>query len=68
MTSKRPTPLKNEPVTPIDELQDLLAANIEAMEALNRSLCGHSDTKPIDPEVLEKRIATAARNAVKELL
>ncbi len=68
MTSKRPTPLKDEPVTQLDELQDLLAANLEAMEALNRSLCGYSDTKPIDPEALEKRIATAARNAVKELL
>lgn len=68
MTSKRPTPLKDEPVTQLDELQDLLAANLEAMEALNRSLCGHSDTNPIDTEVLERRIATAARNAVKELL
>ena len=68
MTSKRPTPLKDEPVTQLDELQDLLAANLEAMEALNRSLCGHSDTKPVDTEVLERRIATAARNAVKELL
>ena len=68
MTSKRPTPLKDEPVTQLDELQELLAANIEAMEALNRNLCGHSDTKPVDTEALEKRIATAARNAVKELL
>ena len=68
MTSKRPTPLKDEPVTQLDELQDLLTANLEAMEALNRSLCGHSDTKPVDTEVLERRIATAVRNAVKELL
>ena len=60
--------MKDEPVTQLDELQDLLAANIEAMEALNRNQCGHSDMKPIDPEVLEKRIATAVRNAVKELL
>ena len=68
MTSKRLTPLKDEPVTQLDELQELLAANIEAMAALNRSLCGHSDTKPVDTEALEKRIATVARNAVKELL
>ena len=68
MTSKRPTPLKDEPVTPLDELQELLAANLEAMEALNRNLCGHSDMKPVDTEALEKRIATVARNAVKELL
>ncbi len=68
MTNKRPTPLKDEPVTPLDELQELLAANLEAMETLNRSLCGHSGTKPIDPEALERRIVTAARNAVKELL
>ncbi len=68
MTSKRPTPLKDEPVTQLDELQELLAANLEAMEALNRNLCGHSGTKPVDTEALEKRIATVARNAVKELL
>lgn len=68
MTSKRLTPLKDEPVTQLDELQELLAANIEAMEALNKNLCGHSDTKPVDTEALEKRIATVARNAVKELL
>lgn len=68
MTSKRLPPLKDEPVTQLDELQELLAANIEAMEALNRNLCGHSDTKPVDTEALEKRIATVARNAVKELL
>ena len=68
MTGKRPTPLKDEPVIPLDELQELLAANLAATEALNRNLCGHSGTKPIDPEALEKRIATAARNAVKELL
>ena len=68
MTSKRPTPLKDESVTPLDELQELLAANLAAMEALNRDLCGYSDTKPVDTAVLEKRIATVVRNAVKELL
>ena len=68
MTSKRPTPLKDEPVTPLDELQELLAANLAATEALNRKLCGHSDAKPVDTEALKERIATAARNAVKELL
>lgn len=68
MTSKRPTPLKDEPVTPLDELQELLAANLAATEALNRNLCEHFGTKPVDTEALEKRIATAARNAVKELL
>ena len=68
MTNKRPNPLKDEPTAQLDELQELLAANLEAVETLNRNLCGHSDTKPIDPEALEKRIATAARNAVKELL
>ena len=68
MTSKKTTPLKDEPVTQLDELQDLLAANIEAMEALNRNQCGHSDAKPVDTEALKERIATAVRNAVKELL
>lgn len=68
MTSKRPTPLKDEPVTPLDELQELLAANLAATEALNRNLCGHSDAKPVDTDTLKERIATAVRNAVKELL
>lgn len=45
MTSKRPTPLKDEPVTPLDELQELLAANLAATKALNRNLCGHSDAE-----------------------
>ena len=68
MTSKRPTPLKDEPVTPLDELQELLAANLAATKALNRNLCGHSDAKPVDTEALKERIATVVRNAVKELL
>lgn len=68
MTGKRPPPLKDEPVTPLDELQELLAANLAATEALNRNLCGYSDTKPVDTEALKERIATATRNAVKELL
>lgn len=68
MTGKRPTPLKDEPVTPLDELQELLTANLAATEALNRNLCGYSGTKPIDMEALKESIATAARNAVKELL
>lgn len=68
MTSKRPTPLKDEPVIPLDELQELLAANLAATEALSRNLCGYSDTKPVDTEALQKAVAAAARNAVKELL
>lgn len=68
MTSKRPTPLKDEPVIPLDELQELLAANLVATEALSRKLCGYSDTKPVDTEALQKAVAAAARNAVKELL
>ncbi len=68
MTSKRPIPLKDEPVTPLDELQELLAANLAATEALNKKLNGYSGTQSIDTETLKKSIATAARNAVKELL
>ena len=68
MTSKRPTPLKDEPIIPLDELQELLAANLAATEALSRNLCEHSDTKPVDTEALQKAVAAAARNAVKELL
>lgn len=64
MTSKRPTPLKDEPVAPLDELQDLLVKNIAATNALNKTLSGYTDTQPVSPET----VATAARNAVKELL
>lgn len=64
MTSKRPTPLKDEPVAPLDELQDLLMKNIAATNALNKTISGHTDTQPVSPE----EIATAARNAVRELL
>lgn len=68
MTGKRPTPLKDEPVTPLDELQELLAANIAAINALNKALHSRSDTKPVDTEALKTGVATTARNAVKELL
>lgn len=64
MTSKRPTPLKDEPVAPLDELQDLLMKNIAATNALNKTLSGCTNTQPVSPET----VATAARNAVKELL
>lgn len=64
MTNKRPTPLKDEPVAPLDELQDLLVKNIEATNALNKSVSGYTNTPPVSPET----VATAARNAVKELL
>lgn len=63
MTSKRPTPLKDEPVAPLDELQDLLVKNIAAANALNKTI-GSMNTQPVSPET----VATAARNAVKELL
>lgn len=64
MTNKRPTPLKDEPVAPLDELQDLLVKNIEATNALNKSVSGYTNTPPVSPGT----VATAARNAVKELL
>lgn len=63
MTSKRPTPLKDEPVAPLDELQDLLVKNIAATNVLNKTI-GSMNTQPVSPET----VATAARNAVKELL
>ncbi len=50
MTGKRPTPLKNEPLVQLDELQELLTANLVATEKLKEA------------------VATAAKNAVKELL
>lgn len=64
MTNKRPTPLKDEPVAPLDELQDLLMKNIAATNALNKTINGSTNTQPVNPET----VATAARNAVKELL
>lgn len=64
MTSKRPTPLKDEPVAPLDELQDLLVKNIAATNALNKTINGFTNTQLVGPE----EIAMAARNAVKELL
>ena len=64
MTSKRPTPLKDEPVAPLDDLQDLLMKNIAATNALNKTISGCTSTQPVSPET----VATAARNAVKELL
>lgn len=64
MTGKRPIPLKDEPVAPLDELQDLLMKNIAATNALNKTISSYTGTQPVSPE----EIATAARNAVKELL
>lgn len=64
MTGKRPIPLKDEPVAPLDELQDLLMKNIAATNALNKTISGYTGTQPVSLE----EIATAARNAVKELL
>lgn len=64
MTNKRPTPLKDEPVASLDELQDLLMKSIEAANALNKTISNYTDMQPVSPE----KIATAARNAVKELL
>lgn len=64
MTSKRPIPLKDEPVASLGELQDLLTENIAAINALNKTISSYTGTQPVSPE----KIATAARNAVKELL
>lgn len=64
MTSKRPTPLKDEPVVSLDELQDLLMKSIAATNALNKTISSYTDRQPVSPE----EIATAAKNAVKELL
>lgn len=64
MTSKRPAPLKDEPIAPLDELQDLLMKSIAATNTLNKTISGYTDTPPVSPE----EIATAARNAIKELL
>lgn len=64
MPNKRPIPLKDEPLDPLDELQELLAANLAAANALNKTISGYADTQPVTPE----KIATAVKNAVRELL
>lgn len=38
MISRRPTPLKDEPVASFDELQDLLTENMAVMNTLNKTL------------------------------
>ena len=65
MANRRPTPLKDEPAVPLDELQELLAANLDAMEKLRKILLVRSDTN--QPEMAEA-IAAATSNAVRELL
>ena len=64
MTGKRPIPLKDEPVASLDELQDLLMKSIAATNALNKTICNYTDAQPVSSEA----VATATRNAVKELL
>ena len=55
----------SQPTVPLDELQELLAANLDAMEKLHKVLLDHSDTN--QPEMTEV-IAAATSNAVRELL
>lgn len=64
MTGKRPIPLKDEPIVSLDELQDLLIKSITATDALNKTINGFTNMQPVSPET----VATAARNAVEELL
>lgn len=64
MISRRPTPLKDEPVASFDELQDLLTENMAVMNTLNKTLGNRTDTQAVSPE----EIASAAKNAVRELL
>lgn len=65
MTNRRPTPLKDEPAVPFDELQELLTANLDAMEKLHKTLLDRSETN--QPALVEV-IAAATSNAVRELL
>ena len=65
MANRRPTPLKDEPAVPLDELQELLAANLDAMEKLHKTLLDRSDIN--QPELAEA-IAAATSNAVREML
>lgn len=64
MTSKRPAPLKDEPIAPLDELQDLLTENIAAINTLNKTISGYTGTQPVSPEA----IVMATKNTVRELL
>ena len=62
MANRRPTPLKDEPAVPLDELQELLAANLDAMEKLRKILLVRSDTN--QPEMAEA-IAAATTAAAQ---
>ena len=65
MANKRPIPLKDEPVVQLDDLQELLAANLDTMEKLHKTLLDRSDIN--QPEMAEA-IAAATSNAVREML
>lgn len=65
MTNRRPIPLKDEPVVPLDDLQELLAANLDAMEKLHKVLTDRSGTNQSE---LAETVAAATSNAVRKLL
>lgn len=58
-------PLKDEPVVPLDDLQELLAANLDAMEKLHKVLTDPSGTNQSE---LAETVAAATSNAVRKLL
>lgn len=65
MANRRPTPLKDESVVQLDDLQELLVANLDALEKLHKTLLNRSDT---NQSALVETIAAATSNAVRELL
>lgn len=65
MTDRSPIPLKDEPVVPLDDLQELLAANLDAMKKLHKVLTDRSGTNQSE---LAETVAAATSNAVRKLL
>lgn len=64
MTGRKPIPLKDEPVTSLDELQNQLTEIWTAINVLNKNLEVRPGIQSVTPEI----VALAAKNAVKDLL
>lgn len=65
MANRKLIPLKDEPVVLLNGLQELLVANLDAMEKLHKVLTGRYDT---NQSKLAETVAAATSNTVRELL
>lgn len=57
--------MKDEPVVPLDDLQELLAVNFDAMEKLHKVL---TDRYGTNQSKLAETVAAATSNTIRELL